>query len=66
MPSDSVEAPVLRVVRGSPTDEEIAAATAALVSMARNTDSVRSESHTDRPGWVSTSEYRPPGAWTSG
>jgi hypothetical protein len=56
------EEPFLIVLRGAPDDEEIAAATVALLALTRA--AVEPES-VDSPGWTPVRGYRSPGAWTS-
>ncbi len=54
-------APLFAVVRGAPTDEELAAVTVALLSQFGPTDT-RSDPSTPPPGW-SVDGYHAPGAW---
>jgi hypothetical protein len=62
MDDAQLASPFLVVLRGEPDDEEIAAATIALLMSARR-DAEQSELHS--PGWTPGVGYQSPGAWTS-
>ncbi|WP_253882876.1 acyl-CoA carboxylase subunit epsilon [Actinomadura rupiterrae] len=60
--------PLLRVVRGAPSDEELAALTVAVLAVvrARNAGGAPDGAASPpAPGWVRPRSYRPPGAWGS-
>ncbi|WP_067890581.1 acyl-CoA carboxylase subunit epsilon [Actinomadura chibensis] len=73
---DHATAPVLRVVRGAPTDEELAAVTAVLLAVLRGRAAARAAPATDPatgparvrrpPRRRVPRPYRAPRAWTSG
>jgi hypothetical protein len=60
----TVEQPFLVVVRGRPDDEEIAAATLAMLALARSRTPTTGDSRTKAPGWVAEPGYTPPGCWS--
>jgi hypothetical protein len=63
--SERVEPPLLTVVRGAPDDEELAAATIAVLGLlrARGGDG-RAGPRPAQAGWV-IEGYRSPGAWAA-
>jgi hypothetical protein len=76
--NDAVNDPVgagqadIRVIRGRPADDEVAALVAVLLSLAAEraaaaATAAEAAGVDDRPepGWTGKPAYRPPGAWTS-
>ncbi|MFC4907583.1 acyl-CoA carboxylase subunit epsilon [Actinomadura gamaensis] len=67
-PASGADEPLLRVVRGAPTDEELAALTVAVLAVVRSRSTAGEGGDAARPpvpGWVRPRTYRPPGAWGS-
>ncbi|GAB3179940.1 hypothetical protein GCM10027259_29250 [Micromonospora palomenae] len=62
---DAAGVPRLVVVRGTPTEEELAAATVALMCALRAArDTARSRRRAEA-SWSPAADYRAPGAWAS-
>ncbi|MEU4768025.1 acyl-CoA carboxylase epsilon subunit [Actinosynnema sp. NPDC023794] len=59
-----MSAPLLRVLKGQPSDDELVAVVLALVA-ATSDDAGPSRPPTTSPGWTSAPGHRVPGAWTS-
>jgi hypothetical protein len=54
----------IRVVRGAPDDEELAALLAVLLSVTdTGTAAVPGDGERPKPGWTRNPPYRSPGAW---
>jgi hypothetical protein len=60
------ETPFMVVLRGQPDDEEVAAATLALLALVNGEKSRgRAESGPKPAGWVAENGYTPPGFWAT-
>ncbi|MFF2331300.1 MULTISPECIES: acyl-CoA carboxylase epsilon subunit [unclassified Streptomyces] len=57
--------PALRFVSGAPSAEEIAAVTAALMSLRRVSAAGAQDRPAAAPGWTAPVHYRPPGSWAA-
>jgi hypothetical protein len=61
---ETPEVPFMVILRGRPDDEEIAAATVAILGLVRSRPARNSVvSGTKAPGWVPERTYTPPGFW---
>jgi hypothetical protein len=63
MTGEAHRRPALHIVRGTPTDEELAAVTAVLLAVARGRTAT--EPAAGQVGWTPVRDYSPPGTWTS-
>jgi hypothetical protein len=66
----TVEQAEIRVIRGRPTDDEVAALVAVVLSLAEAQTAARARDAAGRddrprPNWTERPAYRPPGAWTT-
>ncbi|WP_346535299.1 acyl-CoA carboxylase epsilon subunit [Micromonospora sp. DPT] len=62
---DAVGVPRLVVVRGAPTEEELAAATVALMCALRAARGTAPGRRRAEASWSPAADYRAPGAWAS-
>ncbi|MFP3992340.1 acyl-CoA carboxylase epsilon subunit [Streptomyces sp. E11-3] len=64
-PAETPQDTVLRIVRGRPNEEELAAATLALLAFMRGRCADEAEAGTAVAAWSAAHGYAPPGGWAA-